>query len=260
MVKLGKLPVKTDLRTVKIKMFLKALPPIPDEWDYDSWLRLPVPTPMFANDKWGDCAIAGKAHFTLRFEGFEQNKILPITDKEVLEQYWKEQGGVSGGCCRKKYPDNGIVELYTLKDWRKNGWTAAGINYNIYAFGSVNWKDEQEVKACIYLLTGVYTGLLLPDSLPELNGHFPSDEPWEVDDSPRGAPNPKNGHCVTIFGYDGNYYDAVTWGGRKKIHTDFFVKHCDEAYGIVDDKDKFMGDDSPVDIDLLSGYLTQITS
>ena len=40
-----------------------------------------VPTPMFGNDVYGDCVMAGRGHQTLRFELIEQNKIIKITIK-----------------------------------------------------------------------------------------------------------------------------------------------------------------------------------
>ncbi len=84
--KLGKLPVKKDARTLRLSSVLRALPPIPGVWDFDANSQLKIPTPVFANDQKGDCVIAGRGHFTLRFEGFEQKKILDITDDDVLAE------------------------------------------------------------------------------------------------------------------------------------------------------------------------------
>ena len=96
--KLGKAPAKRDPRNLKFAAILKAPAKLPTEYDFD--LKHPgIPTPMFGNDHYGDCVIAGRAHQTLRFELLEQNKKLQITDAEVLREYKKETGG----------PDTGLV-------------------------------------------------------------------------------------------------------------------------------------------------------
>src|SRR5881397_2060435 len=89
--KLGKAPAKRDRRNLLFSAVLKRPPPAPPAYDFD--LEHPgTPTPMFLNDTYGDCVIAGRAHQTLRFESLEQGKRLTIADREVLEEYFKETG------------------------------------------------------------------------------------------------------------------------------------------------------------------------
>src|SRR4051794_31538952 len=111
--KLGKAPAKRDRRNLKFATLLKAPVTVPDEYDFDL-KHAGVPTPMFANDVYGDCVIAGRAHQTIRFEDIEQSKIVKITDQEVLKEYFAETGG----------PDTGLVVLDSLNLWRQEGWTA----------------------------------------------------------------------------------------------------------------------------------------
>jgi len=65
--KLGKTPAQRDKRNIKLATLLyRALPPVPDQWDFDlDFAKVPIPTPAFANDRLGDCVIAGRAHMTL---------------------------------------------------------------------------------------------------------------------------------------------------------------------------------------------------
>jgi len=67
---LGKRPAKFDSRNIRfsdiLRVPLKKLPPIPDEYSIDVHLPNVMPTPMFANDQWGCCVIAARAHQTLR--------------------------------------------------------------------------------------------------------------------------------------------------------------------------------------------------
>ena len=250
-VKLGKLAKKVDSRTLQLRTILKALPPIPDSYDVDSTLTGSIPMPMFGNDQWGDCVMAGRAHMTLRFEDFEQRQILAISDSEVLNEYWKEQGA-GKGCLlfrKKQHPDNGLVMLDSLNCWRK-GWKAAGNIYDIYAFAEVGEATNQMVKAAIYLLSGSYAGVELPISAQ-------NQDIWDVDNSPNGAPGSWGGHCVYIVAYDPYYVTCITWGQRKKMTWGFWDKYVSENYAIVDDRDKFVNN-SPVDVNKLDAYLNQL--
>jgi hypothetical protein len=247
--KLGKLAAKDDKRNVKLTKILKKLPLFPNEWIVDSIRPITIPLPMFANDQFGDCVIAGRGHQTYRFEVFEQDKLINITDDDILKEYWKESGGVG-----EKY-DHGLVMLDSVKAWRKYGWTVNGNEYFIYAFAQVNQLDIEEVKACIYLLYGGYCGLNLPVSAKE---QFSQNKIWDVV-SENAAPGSWGGHCVYVVAYDEEGLTCVTWGKKQKMTWNFFKKYCDEIYGVIDAKDKWLGDKSPLDIPKLEKYLSEIT-
>ncbi len=107
--KLGKAPAKKDRRNFKMAALLKVIPKVPSEWDFDTANhKYRVPLPMFGNDVYGDCVIAGRAHQTLRFEAAEQKKAISLTEKNVLREYWKEEGGTG-----PEY-DRGLVVLDRL--------------------------------------------------------------------------------------------------------------------------------------------------
>jgi hypothetical protein len=59
--KLGKAPARHDPRTLKFAALIKARITIPKQYDFDQQ-HPGVPTPMFANDRYGDCVMAGRAH------------------------------------------------------------------------------------------------------------------------------------------------------------------------------------------------------
>lgn len=224
---LGKLPARIDERTLKLSNILKEFPPVPEIYDIDNALGMNIPNPMFANDRYGDCVIAGRAHQTLRFEAIEQKKILPITDQDVTAEYFIQSGGA----------DNGLFLLESLKDWRNDGWPVTSKittrkilclpvktkvekqTYTIYAFGAVDWKNRDIVKACIYLLGGLYTGILLPMSAQ-------NQDTWDVDNGPDGMPGSWGGHCVYIKSYDSEGLTCITWGAKKKMTWGFLEKYC----------------------------------
>jgi hypothetical protein len=246
-IKLGKLPAKVDKRTIRLKSIIRKelLPPLPEAFNIDDDLGGVEDDNMYANDQYGNCVIAARAHQTLRYEKFEQGTLIPITDQEVIDQYFKESGGL----------DMGLILLNSLKSWRRDGWIAGGKHYDIYAFASVDWKDHEEVKHCIHLLGGVNFGMMVYAKDLE---QFQNGETWEL------TPNSgsfKGGHGVYLYayGFDGEGLICMTWGKRQKMTWRFWDARLDEAYGIVDNKNEWMHDTSPVDVEKLQGYLDEIT-
>lgn len=218
--RLGKAPAKRDQRTFKFAALLKARVPAPPEYDFDVQHH-GMPTPMFANDTYGDCVIAGRAHQTLRFERVEQNKLITITDKEVTDEYFRETGGA----------DNGLVVLDSLKVWRQNGWLAGRQRLKIRAFSAINRNDHGEVKSAVFLDIGVGLGVSLPNSA---KAQINAGKPWDVVSGPSGQPNSWGGHYVLVPGYTKLGPVCVTWGRKQQMTWAFFDKYCDEAYAIID--------------------------
>jgi hypothetical protein len=218
-IRFGKAPAKRDDRNLKLSAVLRAPVALPAEYDFDV-NHNGVPTPMFGNDQYSDCVIAGRAHQTLRFETAEQGILISITDKDVLREYFKETGG----------DDTGLVMLDSLNLWRKRGWRAANQRFKIKAFAEIDRTDRQEVKRAVYMDIGVGLGFTLPDSAIS---QFHAGKPWEVTSGPGSGPNPKNGHYVYVPGYTKTGPVCVTWG-RKQQMTWFLKKFCDEAYAIID--------------------------
>lgn len=247
--KLGKSPAKRDPRNIKLAAVLKALPQTPAQWDFDvDRAKCVIPTPVFANDWLGDCVMAGRAHMTLRLENFEQDgKLLPITDRIVINQYKREGGSMEPGY-------QGLVMLDSLKNWRTNGWTIARKKYRIHAFTQIDQTKADELKVAICFLNGVYIGLALPNSWQE---QMQRGEAWHVVPGPSGRPNPHNGHCVYVCGYTSAGPVCVTWGKKQQMSWEYLATYCDEAYAIVDSRDRFVKN-SPVDEAKLESLLNQL--
>lgn len=244
--KLGKLPVVTDDRTIKLKSILrpKYLPELPVVYDNHEVFGVEDDF-MFANDQYGDCVIAARGHQTLVFEAFEQGKQIDITDQEVVDEYFEQTGGA----------DRGLVLLFSLQDWRNDGWKVGDKVYTIYAFASVDWKDHAEVKHCIHLLGGVNFGMSVYES--DI-AQFKAGEMWDltgIDGSKLGG----HGVYLHAYSYDSEGITCMTWGKCQKMTWAFWDARVDEAYGIVDNRNDWMIEDSPVDVVKLDGYLQEIT-
>lgn len=243
--KLGKLPQKIDPRTFQFKKLLVSgnLPQLPDSYDVDSVFTGFSDNNMFGNDQYGDCVMAGRGHMTLRFEDFEQKKLIPITTQEVLKEYFKESHG----------QDSGLVMLDSLNEWRKKGWKTAGKTYTIYAYAQMDIKNHNEVKYSVFLLRGAYTGFNVPKSAMD---QFNAGQPWTV---VAGSPI-EGGHCVYIVGYNPTGPVCVTWGRKQQMTWEFWDAYFDEAYAVVDNRDSWISaKNDPLNCKVLAQELQQIT-
>ncbi len=237
------------------------------------------------NDQLGDCVVAATANTTRNFENFEQGKDPTITDEDVKVQYFKETDG----------PDTGLVELDHLNTWRKDGFLVGDKVYKIHAFASVDWKNHTEVKYCIYLLNGIFLGLALPitaqsqlssgiwtivnpgspDAVPGSWGYhavigqaFTPDSP--VPPTPPTPPKPgclPGARILSLFkkkprivGYSATGPILLTWGMRVQADWDWLDECCDEAYGVIDERDTWMDPAiDPIDVAKLDQLLLEIT-
>jgi hypothetical protein len=249
---LGKLSPKIDIRTLRLKTLINIvnLPPIPESYDVDSTHQLPITEQMFGNDRWGDCVIVSRANQTLRFECCEQQQVIPITESDILRQYWNEQCPWFGRFFR---PDKGLVMLNSINLWRKIGWKINGKQYNTLAFASINKSLKKEIKQGIYLLNGLQVGIQVPQSA--LN-QFNNNQPWElinpVDYNIRG------GHAIYIVGYNQIGPVCVTWGKKQQMTWAWWDVYVDEVYALVDNKNPWMKTNT-IDFELLKKYLEALT-
>lgn len=209
-IKLGKKPAKRDNRNIKLSNILSIeLPELPSV--YSCYTR-DIPIKMWKNDIYGNCVIVGRTNQTLIFEKSEQNLTIPITEQEVLDEYWKEGNRTFWN----KKPDEGLVMLDSLKHWKKDGWIAGGRKYDIYAYGSINLAVEKELKYAIYLLQGAQCGFALPQSCVN---QFRKGEMWTITNGEDAIVGSLGGHCFT---------------GDTKIQllngTDISLKELSEKY------------------------------
>lgn len=189
---LGKKPARIDPRNLKFRALLpRKLPEPPFQYDvdFDNEDIWPLPLPVFANDRYGCCVIAGRANQTLRFERVEQGLALPISDDDVLHEYWLE-GDPTG----KTKPDEGLYILDSLKAWRQ-GWQAAGRSYNIYAFAEISKTKQREIQLAIWLLSGLQAGVLLHQSDMD---QLERKEIWNLTSTPGEV---VGGHLMFTVGY-----------------------------------------------------------
>ena len=112
--RLGRLPVATDTRTLRLAQYvdLAALPPAPPEMDIS---RAVLAWPMSANDRIGDCTTAAAGHMIEAWTAAAAGTAVAITEDAVLTAFdhVKQVDPLTG--------EEGAVELDVLRYWRKTG-------------------------------------------------------------------------------------------------------------------------------------------
>jgi hypothetical protein len=98
--------------------------------------------------------------------------------------------------------DRGADMLSVLGAWRKTGIGGR----RILAFAEVDAGNEDEVKTALWLFSGLYVGVNLPQSAID---QFQAGEPWEVVYEDGGI---AGGHCVPAVAYDSVGVTFVSWG------------------------------------------------
>jgi hypothetical protein len=223
--KLGKAAAVKDPRNLKLATLLKVAPKPPVAFDFD--LKHPgIPTPMFANDQFGDCVIAGRAHQTLRFEKIEQGSDLMIKDADVIKEYLKETGGA----------DTGLEVLDSIKLWRKSGWKVGRHIYKINAFAQVDWKNADEVRRAIFANIGIGLGVQLPTAA---KAQMQTGQAWDITSGAGGKAGSWGGHFVYLPAYNKIGPVCVTWGRKQQMTWAWMKKYADEAYAVFDAQNSF---------------------
>ena len=215
--KLGKLAPLYDPRTLLAAKYMPALPAPPASMNWGGMLRKVFP--MYANDRLGDCAVAGPAHMVQVWTANARDETV-IPEADVIAAY----KSVSGYRSYLPWTDRGCVLLDVLKYWRKHG---IG-RHKIGAFAHVNPLDDTEWDTAMWLGGGLLIGLNLPVSAQK-------QDIWAVTEGPDAAPGSWGGHCVDVVAYDAHGDTVTTWGALKTMWADFRRRYCDEAWMIFAD-------------------------
>lgn len=222
-----KLGVIHDRRTIRMAQVLDA-PAVKAPKKHRVGGKLEQ-VPVFANDEYGCCTCASKAHAIVTMERSSSQRDLPITDPQVLEAYERISRFRRDG----SGVDEGAFELDALKDWRNNG---LGLErdstpHKIYAFAAVDWHDRTEVMAAHYAFGGlkVCAGLPLSASDQMRNG-----ADWTPVSGSRSRWGSWGGHSMYSHAYDSERGLAVwTWGEEQWMSWPWVAKYVDESYAVI---------------------------
>jgi hypothetical protein len=216
---LGKLPVRTDVRTLSLGKYVDPglLPSPPAAFDettgVGSW-------PMYANDRIGDCTTAAAAHMIEAWTAAGRGRAVELPERAVLDAFdqVKRIDPFSG--------EEGAVELDVLRFWRKTG--IGG--HRIGAYARVAVHDQRLVQTATWLFGGLYIGLQMP-----LIAQVQPVWDWTGSLAGPALPGSWGGHAVDVVRYDRNGLTVVTWGRLQELTWSFWARYCDEAYCILSD-------------------------
>jgi hypothetical protein len=215
---MGKLEAKHDPkgRTLKMARYMTGLVEPPESFSnleitYGNlgYYNVAELFPMDGNDTYGDCVVAGAAHYLTLEHGRIKQRLIP-TEKDVVKLYKKLSG------CR----DRGLVMLDFMKAWRKNAY----LGHRIEAFGRVDFHNHKLVKQCIQLFGGIDLGFLVQNAAIQ---DFESQTPWTP------GPSDGGGHCVVAAAYSPDYIWILTWGGVIKATWAWWDTQLDEAFVVL---------------------------
>jgi hypothetical protein len=216
-VKLGKLPVRVDVRTLAITRYVdrSALPAPPSSFDETAH---ETEWPMYANDRIGDCTMAAAGHMIEAWTGAATGTPVEVPEQAVLDAFDRVK------IVDPATGEAGAVVLDVLKDWRKTG--VGG--HRIGAFARVSLTDRRLEESAAWLFGGLYLGIQLPVTAQR-------QDTWDWTGSLSGpaAPGSWGGHAVDVVGYDADTLTFVTWGALKQMTWEFFTRYCDEAYCLL---------------------------
>lgn len=183
----------------------------------------PAKYPILANDRIGDCTIAGLVHLREADNTLTGKRDFIPDEKEAEDRYFVLTGGEDTGLVIA----NLLHEDYTAGNFHTKN---AG-----YAPAS-NPRDLLLIRQIVYTFGGGYAGILCPNSAQD---QFANGEPWSY-----VGERAEDGHCIVLLGWTakGNLL-AATWGGIVEIEPSFIAHYFQEVYAVIGNEFKERGGD-----------------
>ena len=178
---------------------------------------------IYKNNLYGWCVPAGLLHLKGIWTGNADTWPggQQFTDAQLLALYTL----LSGGTFTPDDPntDNGCDEMTALNILMSQGFPDGEKPIGYMRVDGANWEH---VKLAIWLFEGLLTGCELPD---ECVAQIPAGDGFVWDAS--GPPDPGNGHCMALGGYDSDTAEDVTWGLVGRVTKRFIGKYMVNSVG-----------------------------
>lgn len=192
-VRLGRLPSAPPAHVPKLADYLlaHAFAAVPDKVDWTPKARASLGR-MFANDRLGDCVVAGSAHALGVWSANDSDsggEVQPA-DGEVIAAYqeWCGPG------------DNGCYIPVVLDRLVRDGLRVNGQPHKLAGYAAIEGRDAVTVKVAMALFGCVKLGLNLP-------AEWTQAAVWDITTS-----SIVGGHDVTGVGYDARGVYVASWG------------------------------------------------
>lgn len=221
--KLGKKPARPGAVRLKLASYTNAaaLPPLPATFGHEPLIAARE-WGMLANDRYGDCVLAGAAHETMLLAR-EAGAVVSFTDADVLGDY----AAVTGFDPKLPETDQG-TDMQQAAEYRRTTGVvdAQGRRHTIAAYLALEPGNVSHLYQATYLFGAVGIGLQLPASA------FTQNEQGQAWDVVSASPI-EGGHYVPLVGRRAEGLHVVTWGAIQVMTEAFLEKYCDEAIAYV---------------------------
>jgi hypothetical protein len=169
---------------------------------------------MYLNDQLGDCVCAWGGHW----EGLLTAGGTNPPDGAILAAYQAIGGYVPGDPAT----DQGCDEVTALDYWVKNGLPGGKV---LAGWLRVDATDPVQVRAAINEFGSCTVGFEMPAAWVSGEEGLTPMTVWDV----AGAPDPDNGHCVGLIGYDADRLILSTWGMTFYITNAALARYASTA-------------------------------
>lgn len=208
---------------------------------------------MLANDKFGNCVLAGAAHETMIWTHRSGDGApAAFSDNSVLSDY----AAITGFDPANPATDQGTDMAEAASYRRRTGIIdASGARHKIDAYMALRQGDPDQLALAVYLFGCAGVGLQLPDFSDD---QFDHGQPWSV----RGVGSNLGGHYAPCVGRNSRGdFIVVTWGRLHAMSREFYMKFSDEAVAYLS-PESLRGGKSPegFDADRLRGDLAALST
>ena len=178
--------------------------------------------PMDGNDSVGDCVVAGFDHFRQIVTGLLTGTPMNFTQDQIWAFYKTQNpdfdpNGTASTNGPQSSADNGM-DIQTFLEYLQ-------ANNYIVGFARIDYTNDREMQAAIYLGLGIITGVVLDQAQMT---QFESG----VWDNVPGSPV-DGGHCIPLGGYASSEYTCVSWAKLVQCTKAFINNQMDEAWFVL---------------------------
>ena len=223
--RLGKKPATKDTRDLLFARYrTTALTPAPVGYDHTALVK--TTWGMLANDRLGDCAIAGPGHETMLLNA-AAGKQIAFSDQNIISAY----SAITGYDPADPATDQGSNVRDVLNYRVSTGLTDGyGQTHKIGAYVALTPGDWNQLLEALYVFECVGIGIQFPGSAMD---QFNANKPWDL---PISAI--EGGHYVPVVAYpSAGVVEVITWGSKQLMTEAFYSATADEAWAFVSEED-----------------------
>jgi hypothetical protein len=187
--------------------------------------------PMYENDIYGDCTIAGMAHLYGALSKFGQGSESMFTNEQITSVYERNCPGFDPV---NDTGDDGCNMQAVLQDQVTNGMVdILGKTHKVLAYAQLKAIGPKWLAVALDVFGSVYVGVNLPASA---QSQFGANQPWTY---VKGSPI-VGGHCIPLQATNESHniykvpsFTFVTWGSTVDATWPWCNTYIEEAWVVL---------------------------